>query len=371
MPVGEHLITIYNAEMKPKPKSTGRAAPFGVPNRFEKIFVEPDLEQLEHVGDETPRRVRTEFLPDQAQTLIRENDSPDIPFRFSINPYRGCEHGCAYCYARPTHETLGMNAAFDFESKILVKHGAVQHLRRELNVSSWKGEPIALSGVTDCYQPVERKLQITRGLLQVFREADQAVMIVTKNALVLRDLDLLAPMAERGLVRVGLSVTSLDVELTKLLEPRTSTPAARLRAIAELRAADVPVSVMVSPIIAGLNDHELAAILSAARQAGAMSAQYTLLRLPHAVAPIFLAWLDQHRPAARPRIESLIRSTRGGQLNDACFGSRMRGEAAYAENIRNAFEVFARKFELHQALPPLDTSRFRPPRGADGQRTLF
>ncbi len=181
MPVGEHLITIYNAEMKPKPKSTGRAAPFGVPNRFEKIFVEPDLEQLEHVGDETPRRVRTEFLPDQAQTLIRENDSPDIPFRFSINPYRGCEHGCAYCYARPTHETLGMNAAFDFESKILVKHGAVQHLRRELNVSSWKGEPIALSGVTDCYQPVERKLQITRGLLQVFREADQAVMIVTKK----------------------------------------------------------------------------------------------------------------------------------------------------------------------------------------------
>jgi DNA repair photolyase len=264
-----------------------------------------------------------------------------------------------------------MNAALDFESKILVKQDAVRLLRKELNDPSWRGETIALSGVTDCYQPAERKLRITRGLLEVLREAEQAVMILTKNALVLRDLDLLKPMAQHGLVRVGLSVTSLDAELCRRLEPRTSTPTARLRAIQKLSEAGVPVSVMVSPIIPGLNDHEIASILQAARRAGAISAQYTLLRLPHAVAPIFLAWLDQHRPAARARIESLIRSTRGGELNDACFGSRMRGEAAYAENIKRAFEVFTRKYELHHPAPSLDTSRFRPPRGADGQGRLF
>jgi DNA repair photolyase len=329
------------------------------------------LEHLELAEDDSPGRVPTVFLPDRAKTVIRENNSPDIPFRFSINPYRGCEHGCAYCYARPTHETLGMDAALDFESKIMVKHDAASLLRKALNEPSWEGEPIALSGVTDCYQPVERKLQITRSLLQVLLEAEQAVMIVTKNALVLRDLDLLQPLAQRGLVQVGISVTSLDAELSRLLEPRTSSPTARIRAIGELRSAGVPASVMVSPVIAGLNDHEIASILQAASQAGAMSAQYTLLRLPHAVAPIFLAWLDQHRPAARARIESLIRSTRSGALNDPCFGSRMRGEAAYAENIRVAFEVFARKFKLHKPLPPLDTSRFRPPRGPDGQGRLF
>jgi DNA repair photolyase len=357
--------------MKGKRSTTGRAAPFAVPNRFESNVTVPDLEHLEFAEDDSPGRVPTLFLPDRAKTLIRENNSPDIPFRFSINPYRGCEHGCAYCYARPTHETLGMNAALDFESKVLVKQDAAKLLRKALNEPSWGGETIALSGVTDCYQPIERKLQITRGLLQVLLEAEQAVMIVTKNALVLRDLDLLRPLAERGLVQVGLSVTSLDGGLSRSLEPRTSSPPARLRAVRGLRSAGVPVSVMVSPVIAGLNDHEIASILQAASQAGAMSAQYTLLRLPLAVAPIFLAWLDEHRPAARARIESLIRSTRSGQLNDPCFGSRMRGEASYAANIRSAFKVFARKFNLHKPLPPLDTSRFRPPRGTDGQGRLF
>ncbi len=356
------------------PKFKGRGAPVNPPNRYERTRVEDDWEQLDAADDELPagaRAVPTEFLPDKSQSLIVENHSPDVPFRFSMNPYRGCEHGCAYCYARPGHETLGMNAGLDFETKVLVKHDAVRLLRQELAKPSWRGDVIALSGVTDCYQPAERRFRLTRGLLEVMLEARQPVGIVTKNALVLRDLDILQPMAEQHLVHVNLSVTTLDSELARTMEPRTATPAARLRAIRDLSAAGVPARVIVAPIIPGLNDHEMPQILTAAKEAGARAAAYVLLRLPLAVAPIFTAWLAEYRPLAKERVEQLIRSTRGGELNDSQFGSRMRGKGPYADGIRRTFQMFTKKLDLDQPLPPLDSSRFRPPRSADGQLSLF
>lgn len=351
----------------------GRAASINPPNRFETLRAVEDWEQLDphDLSVHDAPHVATEFLPDRAQTLIHENDSPDIPFRYSINAYRGCEHGCAYCYARPSHETLGMNAGLDFEAKILVKHDAAKLLRKELNHPRWQADWIAMSGVTDCYQPAERQFKLTRQLLEVMLEARQPFEIITKNALVARDLDLLTPLAKLNLVRVNISITSLDAELLRTLEPRTSTPQARLRTIRELTAAGVPARVMASPMIPGLNDHELGSILSAAKEAGAVGASFILLRLPYAVAPIFLDWLAVHRPLAKEKVEGLIRDTRAGKINDPNFKSRMRGTGNYAEQIKRTFQVFTKKLGLDQPLPPLERSLFRPPRDASGQRTLF
>ncbi len=362
------------AHPTPDRRPVGRGAGFNPANRYEKTHVEPDAEQLAWWQEETPERptLKTQLLPDRSQTIIASNDSPDVPFHYSVNPYRGCEHGCVYCYARPTHEQLGMSAGLDFESKILVKYDAARLLRRELNRPGWQGETIALSGVTDCYQPCERELRITRSVLEVMLEARQTTTIVSKNALLLRDLDLLAEMARQQLVQVAVSITSLDAALARVMEPRTSSPDARLRTIAVLRDAGVPASVLVSPVIPGLTDHEMAAILQAAREAGALSAAYTLLRLPEGVGPLFLDWLDRHRPLARQRVESLIRSTRGGALDDSRFGCRMRGEAAYADGIATSFRLFAHKQGLDRcSLPDLDVTLFRPPRSPDGQRHLF
>lgn len=355
------------------PRWQGRGATHNPPNRFESTRHEADYEQLAD-DDEllAPlRRVPTEFLPDQSATLLRENDSPDIPFRYSLNPYRGCEHGCAYCYARPTHETLGLNAGLDFESRILVKHDAAQLLRRELNHPRWQPEPIMMAGVTDCYQPAERQFRITRSLLEVLWEARQPVCIVTKNALILRDADLLAAMAACRLVSVAISVTTLDAELARTLEPRTSRPEARLRAIRELSARGVPVRVMVAPVIPGLTDEEMPAILQAARAAGARGASWVLLRLPWAVAPIFLDWLKTHRPEQAARVESRLRQTRHGKLYHAAFGERMSGHGPYAALLDQTFRVLRRKLGLDQPWPPLDGSQFRPPRLPGGQLRLF
>jgi len=358
---------------EPLPRAVGRGSSLAPPNRFESVRHEADYEQLaaddELLADE--RRLPTVFLPDNAATIIRENDSPDIPFRFSINPYRGCEHGCAYCYARPTHETLGMNAGIDFETKVLVKHDAAALLRKELNHPRWVPEPIMMSGVTDCYQPAERQFKLTRSILEVLLEARQPVCLITKNALILRDLDLLVPMAERNLVSVALSVTTLDAELARKLEPRTATPAARLRAIRELSAAGVRVRAMLAPLIPGLTDNEVPAILSAIKEAGACGAGFTMLRLPYAVAPIFTAWLKEHHPLAADRVEGLIRGMRGGKLYKAKFGERMRGSGAYAEGIARSFEVFVRKLGLDQPWSGLDASQFRPPKMPGGQLRLF
>lgn len=351
----------------------GRGATVNPPNRFETTHREADYEHLleddELFADD--RKVATQFLPDNSQTIIRENNSPDIPFRYSINPYRGCEHGCAYCYARPGHETLGMNAGIDFETKILVKHDAARLLRKELNKPSWQPEAITISGVTDCYQPAERRFRLTRSILEVMLEARQPVVIITKNALPVRDLDLLVPLAERKLVAVGISVTTLDAELARTLEPRTATPAARLRAIRELSSRGVPVRVMMAPIIPGLTDHEIPKLLATVKEAGARGANFTLLRLPWAVAPIFMNWLQTHYPLKAARVEGLLRGAREGKLYQATFGERMRGSGAYASEIEQTFALFKRKLGLDEPWQPLDTSQFQAPRLPGGQLRLF
>lgn len=358
-------------EKRNSPK--GRGSHINPPNRFVTTHVEPDFEHLEHDEEylEQLGRPRTEYLPDASQSLVSENDSPDIPFRYSVNPYRGCAHGCSYCYARPTHEYLGLNAGLDFESKVFVKHRAPDLFREWLARDAWLPESITFSGVTDCYQPAEREFRLTRGCLEVALEARQPVFIITKNALVTRDLDLLRDLAQWNAVGVALSITSLDQELRRVMEPRTSTPAARLRAVRELSDAGVPTHVMVAPIIPGLNDSEIPAVLEAAKNAGAVSAGYTLLRLPLTVKPVFLEWIQRAYPNQAQKVESLIRSTRGGSLNNSRFRTRMRGEGQMADQIKSTFKVFARRFGLDVKGPPLEACHFRPPRSASGQLRLF
>jgi len=343
------------------------------PNRFETVRHEPDLEHLEwdqeYLNAMANRKI--EYIADSSKSIVSENNSPDIPFRYSLNPYRGCAHGCAYCYARPSHEYLGFNAGFDFETKIVVKEDAPALLRDFLAKDSWEPEPITFSGVTDCYQPAERDFRLTRQCLEVAWECRQPVSIVTKNALVFRDLDLLQPMAERGLVHIAVSLNSLDPSLTRAMEPRTSIPAARLRAIEELSRAGIPTMVMVAPVIPGLNDSEMPAVLEAAKQHGASTAGYILLRLPLTVRPVFLEWLERTQPSKKDRVESRIRSTRDGGLNNAEFGTRMKGSGEIADQIGNTFRVFARRHGLDQKLPPLDASQFQSPKPRSGQLRLF
>lgn len=355
-----------------QPVAKGRGTALRTPNRFERVHCQDDFESLDPTDELTVGQgVPTTYLPDDSQSIVSENGSPDIPFRFSINPYRGCAHGCSYCYARPYHEYLGLNAGIDFESQVLVKHRAPELFREWLSRDAWRPEPIVFSGVTDCYQPVERELRLTRGCLEVAHEARQPIAIITKNALVLRDLDILREMAADRTVSVALSITTLDAELARAMEPRTSTPAARLRAVRQLAEAGVPVRVMVAPIIPGLNDFEMPAVLQAASEAGAQGAGYTLLRLPLAVRPIFIDWLERTQPLRAAKVQSLIRETRGGQLSSSQFGARMRGEGSIAEQIKQTFAVFARRYGLDQKKAPLESGNFRPPRSAAGQLRLF
>ncbi len=357
----------WNAPVK------GRGTGLAPQNRFVPIAVVPDFEHFEHDFDELlgDRKVPTQFLVDASQSIISENSSPDVPFRFSLNPYRGCEHGCAYCYARPYHEYLGLNAGVDFESKILVKEQAPRLFREFLCRKTWKPELITFSGVTDCYQPAERRFRLTRGCLEVAWEARQPIGLITKNALIVRDLDLLRQMAAENLVEASISLTTLNRELARELEPRTSSPEARLKAIEQLTAAGVPVRVMTAPVIPGLNDSELPALLAAAAKAGAKSAGYVLLRLPLAVEPVFRDWIARFRPSHAPRIETLIRQTRDGAWNQSHFGSRMRGTGELADQIAKTFRVFSRKNGLEAKPPTLDYTKFRPPRDARGQLRLF
>ncbi len=355
----------------PKPK--GRGSPINPPNRFEKTRHEPDFEQLEHDDkflDEL-RRNETEYLPDTSKTVVSENDSPDIPFRYSMNPYRGCSHGCRNCYARPTHEYLGLSAGLDFETKIFVKHDAAVVFRELLSRPKWKPEAIVLSGVTDPYQPGERQFLVTRQCLEVALEARQPISIITKNALVVRDLDLLREMGALRLVHVSVSITTLDAGLARAMEPRTSSPTARLNAVRALADAGIAVRVMVAPIIPDINDSEIPSILSAAADAGAKAAGHVLLRLPLAVGPIFMAWLDRHRPNCRARVEHAIRSTRSGALNSSKFGERMRGTGQMAEQNHQLFGNFSQRVGLNGPLPPSSCDLFRPPTPPTGQRHLF
>jgi DNA repair photolyase len=351
----------------------GRGAHGNPPNRFGLPIYQTDLDNLQNDAEalEVLRNPATEYLPDRARTVVTENDSPDIPFRFSLNPYRGCLHGCAYCYARPTHEYLGLGAGLDFETKIFVKEDAPGLFRDFLARDRWRPEPITLSGVTDCYQPAERRFRLTRGCLEVAAEARQPITVITKNALVVRDLDLFRDLAADRLIHVVLSVTTLDAGLARSMEPRTSTPGARLAAVRALAAAGVPVVVLMAPIIPGLTDSEIPAVLGAAKEAGAAAAGWVMLRLPLAVAPVFLEWLRRERPDAARRVEGRIREVREGKLNNAQFGERMRGKGEIARQIGALFRMFARRHGLDGGLPAFDCTRFRPPRSRSGVRPLF
>jgi DNA repair photolyase len=335
----------------------GRGSSANPPNRFERLHYEPDTDWADSDGPAPP----TVFLRDNSRSVIASNDSPDVGFDKSINPYRGCEHGCPYCYARPTHEYLGFSAGLDFETKILVKEDAPELLRRELTSPRWQPQTISISGVTDPYQPVERRARLTRRCLKVLAEFRNPVAIVTKNQLVSRDVDLLQELARHQAAAVFLSVTSLDGRLARLMEPRASQPAARLAAIETLARAGVPTGVMVAPVIPGLTDHEMPAILREAAAAGARCAGYVALRLPGAVAGLFEHWLEQHFPDRKDKVLGRLRSMRGGKLNDPNFGSRMRGDGAIADALRDLFHLARHKAGLDGPFPELSAAAFRRP----------
>ncbi len=355
------------------PTAVGRGAGINVPNRFERIHVEPEFDQLTVEDQQAAgsRKVSTEYFVDDSQSVVSENNSPDLKFRYSVNPYRGCAHGCSYCYARPWHEFLGWSAGLDFETKILVKPDAPALFRKWLARPGWVGEPVNLSGVTDPWQPAERKFGITRGCLQVAVECGQPLYLITKNAMITRDLEWLGELADHNLVRVVISVTSLDQSLVRVMEPRTSSPAARLAAIKQLADRGVVAAVNVSPIIPGLTDSEIPAILQAAAEAGAQAASYTVLRLNGAVEPVFSEWLDRHRPGHKQKILNGIRALHDGQLADRRFGKRMSGSGVLAQNIRSTFKTFARKFGLDGPVNPLETGLFRRPDANPRQKRLF
>jgi DNA repair photolyase len=322
----------------------GRGASWAPANRFEKLhvdFTDADVVDAGHETADTPRR-STQYFRDGTKSIITRNTSPDVGFETSLNPYRGCEHGCIYCYARPTHEYLGFSAGLDFESKIMVKPNAPELLGAELESPRWQPQTLVLSGVTDPYQPVERKLRITRGCLEVLARFGNPVAIITKNHLVTRDIDVLRELAASKAVAVNISVTSLDPDLQRVLEPRTTSPQGRLDAIRELRRANIPVGVMVAPVIPGLTDHEVPNILEACAKAGAEFAGYTIVRLPWAVAPLFEHWLGEHFPDRKEKVLRRIRAMRRNRLNTSQWHTRMTGEGIFADQIASLFKVGCR-----------------------------
>ena len=344
----------------PSPAIRGRGASWSPANRFEKLHVDlgdVDVVQVDQDDEEKPRR-ETQYFRDDTKSIITRNSSPDVGFETSVNPYRGCEHGCIYCYARPTHEYLGFSAGLDFESKIMVKTNAPELLRAELESSRWEPQTLVLSGVTDPYQPIERKLRITRGCLEVLARFRNPVAIITKNRLVTRDIDLLRELAACNAVAVNISVTSLDGNLQRVLEPRTSSAAARIEAISKLRSAGIPAGVMVAPIIPGLTDHEVPKILEACAKAGAQFAGYTIIRLPWTVAPLFEHWLEEYFPERKEKVLGRIRNLRGNRLNNSRWHTRMTGEGVFAQQIASLFRVGCHRAGIGER-PSLSTASFR------------
>ncbi|MCM2291307.1 PA0069 family radical SAM protein [Allorhizobium sp. BGMRC 0089] len=347
----------------------GRGAGLNPSGRFEtreRIAFDDGWDSLEDLPAFT-----TQVQVEKPRSIITRNESPDLPFERSVNPYRGCEHGCIYCYARPSHDYMGLSPGLDFETRLFSKPDAPRLLERELSKPGYKPRTIAIGTNTDPYQPIERDWRIMRQLLEVLAAAQHPVAIVTKSALVLRDLDLLAPMAEKGLVKVGLSVTSLDNKLSRSMEPRASAPHKRLDAIRQLRQAGIPVSVLVSPIIPALNDHEIERILESAQAAGATEASYVLLRLPLEVSPLFRDWLLQHYPDRYRHVMSLLRSMRGGKDYDAEFGKRMKGTGPYAWQIGRRFEIATKRLGLGRRSLQLRDDLFIPPNGSGVQLSLL
>ena len=338
--------------------------------RFEQLGREAIDDGWGNQDSELPP-LRTEVILDSSRSIITWNDSPDIPFDRSINPYRGCEHGCTYCFARPTHTYLGYSAGLDFESRILIKPDAAALLRKELGKPNYRCGVMSLGTNTDPYQPVEREYRITRQILEVLSETRHPVAIVTKSALVERDIDLLAPMAAEGIAEVFVSITTLDRTLSRTLEPRAAAPPRRLETLAKLHQAGIPVGVMTAPVIPALNDHDLESILEAAYAAGARRAGYILLRLPHEVAGLFEAWLRQHAPLKADHVMSLIRQSRCGKDYDASFFQRQRGSGLFAELLAKRFQLACKRLGMNLGHQALDTSRFTPPRPAKAQLGLF
>lgn len=351
----------------------GRGAVENPANPFERFHVEDDPEWLEELArdpDAVPPSPKTVLYTDDTQTLITRNTSPDLSFDYSLNPYRGCEHGCSYCYARRYHEFLGFSSGLDFESRLLIKPKAPQLLRAELSSKRWKPAKMACSGVTDCYQPVERRLRITRGCLEVLAEFRQAVVLITKNHLITRDIDLLSELAKWQAGAALISITTLDSALASAMEPRASSPRMRLAAIRALHDAGIAAGVSVAPIIPGLNDHEIPAILEAAREAGAQFATYSIVRLPGSVADVFQQWLSRNVSAETAgKILGRIRDLRGGRLNELRPGVRMRGEGELAEQIAALFKITARRMGFSKMRPDVTCAHFR--RVESGQMELF
>lgn len=345
-----------------KPVPRGRGALENPTGRFEKL----DTSKL---PQELDGQLQTELYKDSARSIISTNDSPDIGMSTTINTYRGCEHGCIYCYARPGHEYLGLSAGIDFETKLFVKHEGPQLLRKALAAKSWQPQVITMSGVTDCYQPSERRLKLTRKCLQVLAEFRNPVAIITKNALVTRDIDILSEMAQYQCAQVFVSITTLDKHLARVMEPRASRPELRLDAVHQLSAAGIPVGVMMAPIVPGLTEHEIPSLLKAAKEAGARSVGYTMLRLPYGVKDLFQTWLGEHYPDRKMKVLNRIREMRGGKLNDANFGSRMRGQGVHAELIADIFRKNRRSLGLDKGFPSLSTAHFR--RVEEAQMSLF
>lgn len=351
--------------MSDSPTIKGRGAAANPGNRFESIRYQRE----EDYDASEDRPIRTEIISDLTQKIITYNDSPDVGFDASVNAYRGCEHGCIYCFARPTHEYLGFSAGLDFESRIMVKENAPILLRKELSSPKWKPQVIAMSGVTDCYQPLERKFELTRKCLAVLAEFRNPVCIITKNYLVTRDKDLLGELAQHNAAAVLVSVTTLDPTLTPRLEPRASLPAMRLKAIRELNEAGVQVGVLVAPVIPAVTDHEMPKIIEAAVEAGASFAGYVPLRLPFGLKDLFEDWLVRHFPERKEKVLNQVKAVRGGKLNDPNFNSRMRGEGIFAEQMNQLFHTACRKAGIDKRSPELSAASFRVPPGP--QMELF
>jgi len=354
-----------NGQVPPSPPVKGRGATFNPANRYR-----ADLRERTDDGwarpdedDDAPPPLKTVVTIQRARTIIARNDSPDIPFTQSINPYQGCEHGCIYCYARPSHAYLDLSPGIDFETKLYAKPDAAALLRAELAKPGYRCDPIALGTNTDPYQPIEREWRVTRSVLEVLAEHEHPFTIVTKSALVERDIDIIAPMAAKRMARVYLSITTLDRDLARKMEPRAAAPQRRLQALKTLSDAGIPVGVMVAPIIPQLNDRDLETILEAAAANGAQSAGWVLIRLPLEVAPLFREWLDAHYPMRAAHIMSLIRQMRGGRDYDSAFGTRMRGSGEFADLLEKRFMLACRRlgFDRGREHTGLDTSRFRRP----------
>jgi DNA repair photolyase len=336
--------------------------------RFEPLQYAPVSEGRE---DSEPAPLKTTITPERTRTVITRNDSPDVPFEQSVNPYRGCEHGCVYCFARSSHAYLGLSPGLDFETRLFSKPDAPHQLRRELGRRGYRPRVLALGANTDPYQPIERRLGLTRRVLEVLADHEHPVSIATKSDAVLRDLDLLASMAERRLAGVLVSLTTVDPDLARRMEPRAPTPSRRLVAMQELSRAGVPVTVLASPMIPGLNDAEVEALLETSARAGAHSARYILVRLPREVKDLFAEWLEKEYPDRAARVLSLVRQTRGGMLYDSRYGVRGRGEGPYADMLAKRFAVARSRLGLSPEPPPLDTTRFRVPSREESQGSLF